>query len=147
MITKKTQELLKECDTQVDSLFTSFGRLLYENIQAGAISYYFDPTDGALTTQAKRLIRDIVAQKISNKKPTPRFSQSKAQDRLRRRAEPVEIPKLAPSATSQRTAPTKASKMKVAVKPPVATSRPKAQKNKVAAILKGVKNVFLAKSP
>ncbi|MBF0511513.1 MAG: HEAT repeat domain-containing protein [Candidatus Omnitrophica bacterium] len=68
MPTKNRRELLLESEAQAESLFITFGRLLYENIQAGTIAYYFYPEDPALTLQAKRLVRDVVAQKISNRK-------------------------------------------------------------------------------
>ncbi|MBF0571447.1 MAG: HEAT repeat domain-containing protein [Candidatus Omnitrophica bacterium] len=68
MPTKNTREFLQECEKQADSLFITFGRLLYENIQAGAIAYYFEPDNPKLTVVAKRLIRDVVAEKISDRK-------------------------------------------------------------------------------
>ena len=68
MATKKTQELLQESEKQAESVYASLGRLLYENIQAGAISYSFTSPDTALTAKAKRLLRDIVAEKISDRR-------------------------------------------------------------------------------
>ncbi len=115
MATKKTQELLQESEKQAESVYASLGRLLYENIQAGAISYSFTSPDTALTAKAKRLLRDIVAEKIS--------------DRRTKRA-----PLLRPP-------PAKAP-VKAPVRPSVEIPPRKAPKNKVVAVLKGVGHVL-----
>ncbi|MBF0477924.1 MAG: HEAT repeat domain-containing protein [Candidatus Omnitrophica bacterium] len=115
MAKKNKQEILQECDTQFDSLFTSFGKLLYENIQAGGISFYFDPPDAVLTARAKRYIRDIVVQKISDKKVKP----------MPQKTVPKVVPKAVPKVVA------------------VPVLKPK--KNQVTAIFNGAKNVIMGK--
>ncbi|MBF0486351.1 MAG: hypothetical protein HQL16_07560 [Candidatus Omnitrophica bacterium] len=133
MANKKKQDLIKESETQLESLFSSFGRLLYENIQAGGIAYYFDPENPSLTAQAKRLIRDVVAQKISDRKE---------------KREPVKTLRRAAPAKPQPKAPTRPSvkvlETKVAARPTAIKPARKAPKNKVVAVLKGVTNILLS---
>ncbi|MBF0123504.1 MAG: HEAT repeat domain-containing protein [Candidatus Omnitrophica bacterium] len=134
MPTKKTLELIQECEKQGDSLLISLGRLLYENIQAGTIAYYFDPDDPALMAQAKRLIRDVVVEKISDRKE--KLSLSKTSRRISPVKAPVKIIAEAPKAKS-------------VMRPVVAKSIArktvsKAPKNAVMAVLKGVTNVIMS---
>ncbi len=123
MATKKTSELLQDCETQERSLYTSLGRLLYENVQSGGISYRFEPENAALEAQAKRLVRDIVAQKVADRKDE------------RVPAKPVKVIAKAPVRPVVRKAPPVKAPVKAAVKEP---------KNKVVAVLKGVTNVLLS---
>jgi hypothetical protein len=58
---KTTPESFNDCDAQLDSLFHHFGKFLYTNIQAGSISYHFDPPDKTLKAQADTLVRNIKA--------------------------------------------------------------------------------------
>ncbi|MBF0217668.1 MAG: hypothetical protein HQL30_11835 [Candidatus Omnitrophica bacterium] len=69
MVNKKTLELIRECNEQIESLYSSLGKFLYQNINSGGLSYYFEPSDVALSLRAKALRRDIVAEKISGDKP------------------------------------------------------------------------------
>ncbi|MBF0594501.1 MAG: HEAT repeat domain-containing protein [Candidatus Omnitrophica bacterium] len=126
MAIKKKQDLLAECETQRDSLFTSLGRLLYENIQSGGITYTFEPEAPALTAEAKRLVRDVVVEKISDRKP-----------------------KLDPFVMAKRKALKEKADARAAdqeVKAAVRAARQaeKSKKNPVVAVLKGVQNVLAA---
>ncbi|MBF0479920.1 MAG: hypothetical protein HQL26_10600 [Candidatus Omnitrophica bacterium] len=137
MATKNKQESIQECDKQFDSLFTSFGKLLYENIQAGSISFYFEPPDASLTAKAKRFIRDIVVQKISEKKSKPA---SKVISKVIPKVIAKTVSKVVPKVVQKAQA-------KPAPKAiPKETSKviPKAKKNQVAAILNGAKNVLMS---
>ncbi|MEI6437171.1 MAG: hypothetical protein WCO69_00300 [Candidatus Omnitrophota bacterium] len=118
MAIKKKQDLLKECDTQRDSLYTSLGRLLYENIQSGGISYFVEYEDPALAAEAKRLIRDVVVGKISDRKP-----------------------RLDPFVMVKRKAKVQVPVVKKQAKPAVAV-KASPKKNAVAAVIKGVGNVL-----
>ncbi|MBF0503599.1 MAG: HEAT repeat domain-containing protein [Candidatus Omnitrophica bacterium] len=91
MPTKNKRELLNECGTQTDSLFITLGRLLYENIQAGSIAYYFDPEDPALMVSAKRLIRDVVQEKIFDRKEKKVQGQAPVKEEKPQEARPPEI--------------------------------------------------------
>ncbi|MBF0330870.1 MAG: hypothetical protein HQL17_02955 [Candidatus Omnitrophica bacterium] len=136
MATKKRSELLQECATQADSLYTTFGRLLYENIQSGGIAYYFEPDNAALMAQAKRLVKDIAAEKISDRKAkvTP--------VKTVRREVPAKAPVKSPVKISAKPLvkpPVKAAPVKLTVRPV-----PKAPKNQVVAVLKGVTHVLMS---
>ncbi|MBF0387272.1 MAG: HEAT repeat domain-containing protein [Candidatus Omnitrophica bacterium] len=130
MAIKKKQELVRECDAQRDSLFASFGRLLYENIQSNGISYAFEPEDPELTARAKRLVRDVVVEKISDRKPRlDPFVIARRKALVKTADERAVARELQEAA-----APVKAPRpVKAVVKP---------KKNPVVAVFKGMQNVL-----
>lgn len=135
MAIKKKQDVLKECETQRDSLYASFGRLLYENIQSGGITYTFDPGAPALTAQAKRLVRDVVVGKITERKPKLDPFVIARRKALKDKDVALAIAKELkgrPIVQSVRT-----------VKP----AKPPKARNTMAAVLKGVQNVIKSAMP
>ncbi|MBF0569707.1 MAG: hypothetical protein HQL18_02905 [Candidatus Omnitrophica bacterium] len=142
MATKKKQDPVGESKTQLDALLTSFGRLLYENIQAGGIAYYFDPPDPALALQARRLVRDVVAEKLSDRK------KKVVPEKVTLRAASVQTPGKPVAKAPVKKTPPLPPKTKTVAKPVVAklTGKPpvKAPKNQMVAVLKGVTNVLMS---
>ena len=152
MATKKKQDVLKECDTQRDSLYASFGRLLYENVQSGGISYFFEPENPALAAQAKRLVRDVVVGKIADRKPKldPFVIARRKALKDKAQAAPVVPAKIVKPASK----PVKPAPAVPVVKAPAkpvkvvkVVPKPAKPKNEMMAVIKGVQNMIAAALP
>lgn len=83
MADKKTGDLLKECDAQIDSLFVHFGKFLYENIETGNLSYYFDPQDKKPAAIAKALIKNVSTPKTPPPAASTRQAKQPKQKKLK----------------------------------------------------------------
>ena len=59
MVNKTEEEIIRECDKQVDNLYIHFGKFLYENIEKENIYYCFESKDNNLEEQANGLLQKL----------------------------------------------------------------------------------------